>query len=235
MTGTTSASSGTYSNQSTSQAEFSSWKRCQEDEHETEAYDDCYETSNNNIIDNSRNIYLPIRLKCGVTTMCRPDVLVHCAGALDDLNKDLVNCFRLFPTAVHALIKRTRFWINLRYSYGSNEKPVHLNHSTAHHHHGWLLWARDRPDKVYGIEIYNCDAYRRMRLHWNGCGLILHEICHLIHQFTLPGGLNNDTIRVAFAYAQQSGLYDNVLRRDWAGKDVDCDMAYCMVSNLVSN
>jgi hypothetical protein len=67
-----------------------------------------------------------------------------------------------------------------------------------------------------------------MRLHWNGCGLIMHELCHLIHQQVLPGGLENADVVNAYTSARNSGMYDTVLRRDWAGKDLDCDLAYAM-------
>jgi hypothetical protein len=79
-----------------------------------------------------------------------------------------------------------------------------------------------------GIEIYSCIDYRRMRLHWNGCGLILHELCHLIHQQALPGGLENVDVANAYTSAHYSGSYDTVLRRDWAGKVLDVDLAYAM-------
>jgi hypothetical protein len=79
-----------------------------------------------------------------------------------------------------------------------------------------------------GIEIYNSDDFRKMRLHWNGCGLILHELCHLIHQQVLPRGLENLDVLDAYTSARNSGKYDTVLRRDWAGKDLDCDLAYAM-------
>jgi hypothetical protein len=72
--------------------------------------------------------------------------------------------------------------------------------------------ARDKPEKVKGIEIYNCFEYQAMRLHWNGCGLLLHEFCHLIHQFTLVDSLENATVIKAFESATNSGLYDSVLR-----------------------
>ena len=63
-----------------------------------------------------------------------------------------------------------------------------------------------------------------MRLHWNGCGLLLHEICHLIHQFVLEDGLFNETVKDVYSKARESGLYEKVLRRDWAGYDEDYDM-----------
>jgi hypothetical protein len=94
-----------------------------------------------------------------------------------------------------------------------------------------LFWARDKPEKVKGIEIYNCFEYQAMRLHWNGCGLLLHEFCHLIHQFTLVDSLENATVIRAFESATNSGLYDSVLRRDWAALDCEEDMAYCMVNH----
>ena len=89
--------------------------------------------------------------------------------------------------------------------------------------------ARDRPDKTYGIEIYSCFDYRRMRLHWNGPGLFLHEMCHLIHQFALVNGLANDAVQKGYGLARVSGLYDTVRRRDWAGNARDFDLAYAMV------
>lgn len=63
-----------------------------------------------------------------------------------------------------------------------------------------------------------------MRLHWNGCGLLLHELCHLIHQMTLPKGLDNKVIKQLFLEATNSEMYDNVLRRDWAGMDEVSDL-----------
>ena len=60
---------------------------------------------------------------------------------------------------------------------------------------------------------------------------MLHEMCHLIHQHALPDGLDNVGVKETFAIAKESGCYDQVLRRDWAGKDVDCDLAYAMVDH----
>lgn len=69
-----------------------------------------------------------------------------------------------------------------------------------------------------------------MRNHWNGCGLILHEICHLIHQQVL--GLDCERVKIIYARAQQSGRYESVLRRDWAGKaGGDADLSYCMIDH----
>jgi hypothetical protein len=70
--------------------------------------------------------------------------------------------------------------------------------------------ALDRPDKAEGIEIYNVFDYRAMRLHWNGCGLILHEFCHLIHQFCL--GLECQLVKDAYVKAKESGLYNSTPR-----------------------
>jgi hypothetical protein len=68
-----------------------------------------------------------------------------------------------------------------------------------------------------------------MRNHWNGCGLILHELCHLIHQQVL--GLECAAVKAAFERAKSSGNYEHVLRRDWAGKADDADMAYAMLDH----
>jgi hypothetical protein len=70
--------------------------------------------------------------------------------------------------------------------------------------------------------------YLRMRHHWNGAGLILHEFCHLIHQQVF--GLDCERIMAIHVGARESKRYDNVLRRDWAGKeDGDTDLAYSMI------
>jgi hypothetical protein len=76
----------------------------------------------------------------------------------------------------------------------------------------FVFRARDIPEKAGGIEIYNCFDYQTMRLHWQGSGLLLHELCHLIHQFTLPNGLENATVIEAFERATKGGLYDRTLR-----------------------
>jgi hypothetical protein len=74
------------------------------------------------------------------------------------------------------------------------------------------------------VEIYSCYDFERMRLHWNGCGLLLHELCHLIHQFALEDGLYNEVVLNTFKIACESGLYEETLRRDWAGLEEDSDM-----------
>lgn len=104
-----------------------------------------------------------------------------------------------------------------------------LRHTTAHHHEFWLAWMRDRIDKALGVEIYDAAEYRRMRLHWNGCGLLMHELCHIIHQFALTDGLENQQVKKAHGLVQICGLYDCVRRRDWAGLERDFDLAYATV------
>lgn len=71
--------------------------------------------------------------------------------------------------------------------------------------------------------------YIRMRQHWNGSGLLLHEYCHLIHQHVF--GLDCGRIQTLYRHAQESQLYNTVLRRDWAGAahGHDTDLAYCMM------
>lgn len=184
------------------------------------------------MIDNSNLVYLPIFLRCGVTVYCRPDVLARCPMVLRDLQLDLAQCIEVLPDSVTALVRRTAVWVNTTYYYGPRKNPRNVNHSTAHHHQGWLLWARDKPEKAQSIEIYSCFEYRAMRWHWNGCGLILHELCHLLHQFCLENGLENVQVKQAYERAKASGKYDQILRRDWAGLDSgDKDMAYALVNH----
>lgn len=59
---------------------------------------------------------------------------------------------------------------------------------------------------------------------------MLHELCHILHQFALSDGLENTRVIEAFNRARNSRLYENVRRRDWAGKDEDFDLAYAMVN-----
>lgn len=179
-------------------------------------------------IDNTQLVYIPITLACGTQVHCAPDVLSACPMVLRSIQTDVTQILKILPWSVHALVKRTPIWINRSYSYGTRDDPRVLRHSTAHHEEGWLVkCARDRPEKARGIEIYSCWDFERMRLHWNGCGLLLHEFCHMIHQFCL--GLDHPAVEQSFQEAFHSGRYEKTLRRDWAGKDEDHDMAYAMV------
>jgi hypothetical protein len=180
------------------------------------------------MIDNSNLTYIPMHLSCGVTVNCRPDVLTRCPQILQDLDVDLRQCLNILPKSIHNLVRKTNIWVNTTYYYGPHSNPHHVNYSTAHHHEAWLLSKLDRPEKAPGIEIYNCFEYRKMRWHWNGCGLLLHELCHVIHNVCL--GLDNPVVEDAYKIARKSGKYDTTLRRDWAGSvEGDADMAYAMV------
>jgi len=186
-----------------------------------------YHQANPSFVDNSQHIYIPVKLKCGVSARCRPNVLSACPQVLVELNNDLTQCLDLLPRSIHSLIRKTVMWVNLSYTVGMGEV---LTHSTTHHHESWLLWTRDKPEKVNGIEIYNCNEYLTMRLHWNGCGLILHELCHVVHQHCLVNGLENHRVKEAYLRAEETGLYEQVLRRDCAGKTCDADAAYASLN-----
>lgn len=185
------------------------------------------------MIDNRFINYVAIKLRCGVVAMCRTNVLTTCSSVLKSLNEDLAMCLEILPPSVHSLIRRIRVWVNLSYSYGAHDDPRLLKHTTAHHHHEWLIWARDRPDKVNSIEIYDCRDYVHMRMHWNGPGLILHELCHLVHQHCLENGLANLRVLQTYVAAKNhpNAIYDNTLRRDWAGLECEKDLAYAMVDH----
>ena len=183
-------------------------------------------------IDNRKHYYRERKLPgIGVTVKIGRDVENRFPTFLSDLALDLMNAIQVLPPSVHSLIKRTNIWVNSNYKYGPVEDPQELIHSAVHHDVEWLVLARDNPEKVYGVEIYNCSEYQRSRLHWNGCGLILHELCHLIHQFVVPDGLSNESIRSMFTSSKLNGKYKQVYRRDWAGKDVECDMAYALINH----
>ncbi|KAL7560947.1 hypothetical protein ACA910_022435 [Epithemia clementina (nom. ined.)] len=214
------------------------------------------------LVDNSQLVYLPVRLRrSNVLVRVRPPVLAQCPEILVELDNDLYQCLHhVLPRSVHGLVRRTQVWINHTYIYGPQRKPIVLNHSTAHYDPNWLMSLRDRPEKALGIEIYNCFDFRRMRMHWNGCGLILHEICHLLHLQVLPGGLANEQMLRLFEIAQQPphalfhpphqhhisphsnnpnlpvrggncGLYAETIRRDWAGQHVETDQHYATVDH----
>jgi len=207
-------------------------------------------TADSAMIDNRQLIYIPIRLACGVCAYCSPDVLSNCPMVLRSIQADLTRALKIFPLSVHDLIrKRTNLWLNWRgYAYGPKANPNVLRHVTTHHGPDWLTeCAYDSPQKAMGIEVYSCVDYQSMRLHWNGSGLLIHELCHLIHQCCMEDGLENRTIRALFEHASLSRRYEKVLRRDWAGKTTnisntnvntrketidqpaDFDLAYAMV------
>ena len=140
-------------------------------------------------------------------------------------------CLNVLPPSVHNFIKRIQIWVNGTYTYGLIDDPKVLKHTTAHHHRQWLDSVNDIPQKALGVEIYNCAEYECMRLHWNGCGLLLHEFCHLIHQVILKDGLQNEMIMGVFGEALEGGLYDDVMRRDWAFSSGDRDAAYATINH----
>lgn len=174
-------------------------------------------------IDNRRITYVSIRVKA-MTLKCTPGVLHNCPTILATLERDLNQCLSLLPRSTHDLLKRTTIWINESYRYGHIHRPKKLQHVATHHHQDWLLMALDIPDKVLGIEIYNCYEYLDSRNHWNGCGLILHEFTHLIHQIVL--GLDCEKVIDVFGHALDCQLYDEVLRRDWAFSECESDAHY---------
>jgi hypothetical protein len=92
------------------------------------------------LIDNSQNVYHPVRLSCGVVLSCRPAVLTQCPSIVKVLERDIQQCLSILPASVSALVRRTRIWVNLTYQYGSVERPQTVNHTTTHHHEAWLLW-----------------------------------------------------------------------------------------------
>ena len=183
-------------------------------------------------IDNRNHKYVTrILPDSGITVKLDEQVENRFPTFLKDLNSDLINALQALPPSVHALVKRTCIWVNCSYRYGLLDKPRELYHSTVHHDKEWLISSHDDPQKVHGVEIYNCSEYQRSRLHWNGCGLILHEFCHLIHQFAVPGGLNNEKILKMFNSSKLNGKFQKVYRRDWAGRDIEHDMAYALVNH----
>jgi hypothetical protein len=48
-----------------------------------------------------------------------------------------------------------------------------------------LVSAHNQPEQAWGIEFDSCYDFERTQLHCNGCGLLMHKLCLLIHQFCL--------------------------------------------------
>lgn len=174
------------------------------------------------LIDNSSHRYERLILSTDVEVCYRPECPEHIFNILEE---DIEGCLAVLPKSVHHLVRRTKIWVNDVYQRRHGEN--FLKHLICHHDDEWLVQNRDNPEKVLGIEIYNSQDYCKMRLHWNGCGLLLHEICHLIHQQTI--GLFHPSVYNAFSQATRSGKFERVPRRDWAGKEKEQDLAYCMI------
>jgi hypothetical protein len=69
-------------------------------------------------IDNSKRVYTPHKLKCGVTVQVGGCVLEECPTVLEDLNHDLMECLSVLPASVRSLVRRTKIWLNRTYCYG---------------------------------------------------------------------------------------------------------------------
>jgi hypothetical protein len=100
-------------------------------------------------IDNKQTMYKKIRLDCGITVMCHPDIcsqqqqqpLFHQIRTI--LQTDVSYCLQTLPLSVRSLIRRTNIWVNLQNYYyhdPQTKHPIYVNHTTTHHHVAWLLW-----------------------------------------------------------------------------------------------
>lgn len=175
-------------------------------------------------IDNRNIMYVSVIVRGGITLKCTPEALQNCPSIISTIERDLEQCISILPKSTHGLISRTTIWVNETYRYGDVLRPKILRHTTTHHYKDWLIAAMDNPEKALGIEIYNCYEYKSSRMHWNGCGLLLHELTHLIHQIVL--GLDCEEVLAIFGDALDSHLYDEVFRRDWAFLDCEVDAHY---------
>lgn len=61
---------------------------------------------------------------------------------------------------------------------------------------------------------------------------MLHELCHLIHNLVLPDGLDNALVEQVYKRTVSIGKYKKIIRRDWAGRDIDYDQAYALVNHM---
>jgi len=92
------------------------------------------------MIDNSKNIYIPFHLKCGIIAHCNMEIFHTHPDILTTMEDDVRNCIKVLPRSVHDLIRRTAIWMNVSYVYGSLENPKVLKHTTTHHSEQWLIW-----------------------------------------------------------------------------------------------
>ncbi len=72
---------------------------------------------------------------------------------LDALQKDVDQCFKVLPTSVHNLLRRTQIWVNYSYCYGPRHDPKRVTHTTAHHGEGWLIWYVPVPSIIFDYPI----------------------------------------------------------------------------------
>jgi hypothetical protein len=98
------------------------------------------------IIDNTQNIYIPIRLPCGIKVMFHQDIFEQpkwFKQIQTILQTDVSYCLRVLPVSVRCLVRRTNIWLNLKNYYyhdPQTNQTIYVNHTTTHHHVAWLLW-----------------------------------------------------------------------------------------------
>ena len=102
------------------------------------------------LIDNSQTIYIPMRLRCGITVMCHQDIFEPPHEKWLDrirmiLQTDVSYCLHVLPVSVRSLIRRTKIWLNGQNYYCNDpsqavQQPIYANHTTTHHHVAWLQW-----------------------------------------------------------------------------------------------
>jgi len=128
------------------------------------------------------------------------------------LTEDIQDALKVLPQSIHdLLLDSIVIWIN--YHYTDRLSGRTLTHSTTHHCKEWLRRINENEEKAPGIEIYDARQYMRSRCYFNGYGLILHEYCHVIHQFVL--GLHHTGIKELHQKSLRKLQYQCVFRRDW--------------------
>lgn len=122
------------------------------------------------------------------------------ALALRVVTKQLENIVRAVPRAARIKLQKVPIWIE--YDDGRNSAgQYHISKS-------WLEKNGYNPEKVNAVEM----NYNMVRWQYFQPWIVLHELTHAYHYQHI--GIDNETIKNAYAQAKASGRYDNVLRTD---------------------
>jgi hypothetical protein len=142
--------------------------------------------------------------------------------ALGLLRIQLQEIVRKVPAEAVFELRKVTLWF-------SPEYPGFPPRAEYHPGAGWLRDHGRNPAMVHGVEftdVRNFESESRRMPNFT-----LHELAHAYHDRVLSGGFDNAEIKAVFAKAKASGTYDQVLRRDAAGRTTR-EKAYALTNPM---
>ncbi len=160
------------------------------------------------------NVLVDVRLEQEM-----PEDTVKALGLLRGHLQEIV---RVVPQPALTRLREVTLWFSPTYPEVSPRAEYHPDV-------GWLRAHQRNPAMARSVEFTNISEFesetRRMP------NFTLHELAHAYHHRVLEGGFDNADLKAAYEKAKAGGSYDQVERKDAAGR-VRLDRAYALTNPM---